>query len=156
MSQHHKCHLTSKLNFKTVPVLPSLDPSLTFPYHLLSSSMHPTGFFFCFFPGFFAIFILLPSNNNNRIHTQKNRLLILAESTGKRLYLPFSVRFGTKRNSDWFQINRKIVNTIWLLPNLTILRKYFSVCTHRGACMQIIVVVMTRQKWQGRNRRIIR
>ena len=30
-----------------------------------------------------------------------------------RLYLPFSIWFGTKRTSVWFQINRKMVNTFW-------------------------------------------
>ena len=33
--QPHKGHLTSKLNSKTVPVLPFLDPSHIFPFHLL-------------------------------------------------------------------------------------------------------------------------
>ena len=40
-------------------------PSLAFPFHLLPSPVHPTGSSFCFFPGFLAIFILLPSNNKN-------------------------------------------------------------------------------------------
>jgi len=61
----HSCFLTSKLNSKTIPVLPSLDPSLIFPFHLLPSPVHPTGFSFCFFPAFVAIFILLSSNNSN-------------------------------------------------------------------------------------------
>ena len=56
----NKVHLTSK----TVPVLPSLDPSLMYPFHLLPSPVHPTGFLFYIFPGFLAIFILLSSNNN--------------------------------------------------------------------------------------------
>ena len=47
--------LTSKLNFKTVFVL----PSLMFPFHLLLSSVHPTWFSFRFFPGFLVIFMLL-------------------------------------------------------------------------------------------------
>ena len=58
-SQHHNGHLTSK----TVPVLPSVDPSLIFPFHLLPSPVYPTGFSICIFPGFLAIFILLSSNN---------------------------------------------------------------------------------------------
>ena len=36
-----------------------------FLYFLLPSPVHPTGFSFCFFPGFLAIYILLSSNNNN-------------------------------------------------------------------------------------------
>ena len=45
-------------------ILPFLDPSLIFPFHILPSPVHPTGFSFCFFPGFLAIFILLSSNNS--------------------------------------------------------------------------------------------
>ena len=52
-------HLTSKLNSKMVSVLPSLDPSLIFIFNVLPSPVHPTGFFFCFFPGLLSIFILL-------------------------------------------------------------------------------------------------
>ena len=57
-----RVQLHLQLNSKTVPVLPSLDPSLIFPFHLLLSSVHPTRFSFCFFPDFLAILILLPSN----------------------------------------------------------------------------------------------
>ena len=35
-----------------------------FYFHFLPSMGHPTGFSFCFFFGFLAIFILLSSNNN--------------------------------------------------------------------------------------------
>ena len=64
ISQIYIYHLTSKLNSKTVE-LPSLDPSsLIFPFHLLPSPVHPTGFSFCIFPGFLAIFILMSSSNN--------------------------------------------------------------------------------------------
>merc|ERR1719154_450452 len=67
-SQPHKGHLISKLNSNTVSVLPSLDPSLIFPFLLLTSpAAHPTGFSFCFFPGFLAIFTLLSSSNNNNM-----------------------------------------------------------------------------------------
>ena len=74
-------HLTSK----TVPVLPSLDPSILFPFYLLPSPVHPTRFSFCFFPGFFAIFILL-SSNNILIHAEIlkrsfNRILIEHSAT---------------------------------------------------------------------------
>ena len=50
----------------TVTVLPSLDPSLIFAFHLLPSTVQPTGFCSCFFPGFLAIFISLSSNNSNK------------------------------------------------------------------------------------------
>ena len=62
-SQPHKGHFTYKISSKTVPILPFLDPSLIFPFHLLPSPVHPTGFSFCFFTGFLAIFISLSSNN---------------------------------------------------------------------------------------------
>ena len=45
-----------------VPVLPSLDAYLIFPFHLLPPSAHLTRFFFWFFTGFLAIFILISSN----------------------------------------------------------------------------------------------
>ena len=57
----HKGHFTSKLNSKTVPVLPSFNSSLLFPFHLLPYPMHLTGFSLYIFPGFLAIFILLSS-----------------------------------------------------------------------------------------------
>jgi len=46
-------------------------------------------------------------------YTHKNILEILLNLTEFRFYLPFSDRFGTKRMSVWFQINRNMVNTIW-------------------------------------------
>ena len=52
-----------ELPSKTIPVVSSLDPCLIFSFHILPSSVHPTGFSFCFFSSFLAIFILLPSNN---------------------------------------------------------------------------------------------
>ena len=54
----------SKLNSETVPVSPSFDSSLIFPFHILPSTVHHTGFFICFFPGFLAIFIMSSSNNS--------------------------------------------------------------------------------------------
>ena len=68
---HRRCfynHLISKLKSKTVPVLPSVGPSLIFPFHLLPFPVHHTRFSFCFFPGFFKIFILLSSNKKITLH----------------------------------------------------------------------------------------
>ena len=45
--------------------------------------------------------------------TQRNIFQILLNQTEIRLYLPFSDWYGTKRTSVWFQINLKMVNTIW-------------------------------------------
>ena len=39
-----------------------------------------------------------------------------------------SKKIWTKRTFIWFQINRKMVNTIWFRVDLIIFRKYFSVC----------------------------
>ena len=49
-----------------------------------------------------------------------------------RLYLSFSDWFGTKRTSVWFQINRKMINTIWFRFDLIRFRKDLSVCTVQG------------------------
>ena len=50
-SHPHKGRINSKLKSKTIPVLPTPDPILIFPFHLLPSPVHSTGFSFCFFPG---------------------------------------------------------------------------------------------------------
>ena len=44
-------HLISKLNSMTVPVLPALNPSLIFLFHLLPSPVTLTEFSFCIFHG---------------------------------------------------------------------------------------------------------
>jgi len=64
-----------------------------------------------------------------RLITQRNLFEILLNQTEIRLYSPFSDWFGTKRISVWFQINRKIVNTIWFQFDLTRFGKDFSVCS---------------------------
>ena len=51
-------HLTSKFNFKTVPVLHSLDPSLISPFYILLSPVHPTRISFCLITDFLAFFYL--------------------------------------------------------------------------------------------------
>ena len=81
----HSCFLTSKLNSKTIPVLPSLDSSPIFAFHILPSPVHPTGFFFCLFPDFLAIFTLLSPNNNNNNNNIVARVAIyfLSHSTLK-------------------------------------------------------------------------
>ena len=58
----------SKLNSKTVPVLPSVNHFLIISFHLLPSPVHPIGFSFRFFPDLLAIFIL--SSNNNNLNVQ--------------------------------------------------------------------------------------
>ena len=54
-SLQYSWSLTCNINSWMVPVLPSLDPSLIFPFQLLPSPVNPTGFSFCFFLGFLAI-----------------------------------------------------------------------------------------------------
>ena len=48
--QPHKGHLISKLNSKTVPVLPSLDSSLIFPFHVSPSPVHIYRIYLLFLP----------------------------------------------------------------------------------------------------------
>ena len=55
-------------------------------------------------------------------YTQRNIFEILINQSG--------IRFGTKRKSVWFQINRKMLNTIWFQIDLIRFRKDFSVCIH--------------------------
>ena len=61
-------------------------------------------------------------------YTQRNLFEILSNKTETKLYLTFSDWFGTKRASVWFQINRKMVYTIWFQFYLIRFRKDFSVC----------------------------
>ena len=53
-------------SYTIVPVLYSLLSSLIFHFPLLPSPVHPTGFSFYILSDFFAIFILLSPNNNNK------------------------------------------------------------------------------------------
>ena len=66
-------HLTSKLNSETVPVLPSVYPSLTYPFHHSPSPVHLTGFSYCFFPRFYAIF----TSNTKQQHALLNLFSII-------------------------------------------------------------------------------
>ena len=75
----HKAHPTSKLNSKTVTVLPSLAPSPIFHFHLIPSPVHPTGFSFCFIPGRRKLNISLlynPSSNNIVVQITNNLTLL--------------------------------------------------------------------------------
>ena len=56
-------HLHTELQDAVPAVLPSPDPTLIFPFHLLPSPVNPAEFSFCFFSGFLVIFILFSSNN---------------------------------------------------------------------------------------------
>ena len=114
LTRYHACE--SVLNFKTVPVLPSLNPSLApfcvimrtctgaanqtnkpfsfiFPFQLLPSPVHPIGFSFYFFPGFLAIFILLSLNNNNmhnKVHIFFLHCTFCQTENSEHIYLYFS------------------------------------------------------------------
>ena len=52
---------------------------------------------------------------------------ILLKQTDIKLYSPFSDWFGTKRKFVWFQIYRKMVNSIWFWFDFTRFQKNFSV-----------------------------
>ena len=107
-------HLTSKLNFMTVPDL----PSLIFPFHLLPSPVHPTGFFFCIFPGFLAIFILschrtttmvtakcfefiLPKSQIYFTYNHDLVALLLKIATNKSQYLDTNANYSTVTGMVW-------------------------------------------------------
>ena len=77
---HFLRFLTSKLNSKTVPVLPSLDPSLIFPFVLIPFPVYLTGFSFYIFPGYFAIFIL-SLNINLRFRCQARTFQITQKTS---------------------------------------------------------------------------
>ena len=62
------------------------------------------------------------------MYTKRNIFEILLNHTEIRLYLPFCDRFGIKRTSVWFQINRNMVYKIWFRCDLISFRKYFSLC----------------------------
>ena len=76
-SQPHKGHLTSKPNYRQFPSYLLCTP-LLIPFHLLPSPVYPTGFSFCFFPGFVAIFTLLSSINNNNFTVNRMKYLLLS------------------------------------------------------------------------------
>ena len=67
-------------------------------------------------------------NRGRNLYTQGNIFEILWNQTEIRLYLPFSEWFGIKRTSVWFQMNRKMVNTIWFRFDFLRFRKDLSVC----------------------------
>ena len=60
----HKGHLTFTLNYRWFPSY-LLCTFFLLNLNLLPSTVHPTRFSFCFFPGCLAIFTLLSSNDNN-------------------------------------------------------------------------------------------
>ena len=61
------------------------------------------------------------------MYTQRSLFGILLNKPEIRLYLPFFDWIGTQRRFVWYQINRKIVNTIWFWIDLIRFRKDFSV-----------------------------
>ena len=83
--------------------------------------------------------------------TQRNLFEILLNQTEIRLYLPFFDWFGTKRTSVWFQINWKMVNTIWFLFDLIRFRKYFSVCRENSRPVTWCLVPRYGSRFQERD-----
>ena len=64
---------------------------------------------------------------SGRCFTHENHFEILLNQPEIRLYLPFSGWFGNKRTSVWFQVIRKMINTIWFRVDLIRFRKDFHV-----------------------------
>ena len=69
-------------------------------------------------------------------YTQRNLSKILTNLTEIRLYYNFPIDLEPNRrlfgswSSVWFQINRKMVNTIWFRFDLIRFLKYFSECAY--------------------------
>ena len=84
-------------------------------------------------------------------YTHTNLFLIFLNQPKIRLYLRISDWFGTKQTSIWFQINQKMVNTIWFRIDLIRLRKDFSVCSCRCLMLQrvyfIEILTQTPLRW---------
>ena len=99
--------LTSKLNSKTVPVLPSLNPFLIF--HLLLYPEHLTVFSFHIFPGVLAIFISSSSNKNIYMHTENFFEILLYQPD---FIYPFPIDLEPNERPFVSKINRKMVNTV--------------------------------------------
>ena len=66
----------------------------------------------------------------SRTRTEKS-FTNLIKSNRNQIVFTFSDWFGINRTSDWFQINQKMVNTIWFRFDLIRIRKDFSVCTDK-------------------------
>ena len=84
-------------------------------------------------------------------YTQKYLFEILSNQTEIRLYLLFSNWFETKRASIWFQINRKMVNTIWFRLALIRFRKDFSVSANHVLLLLLLCLLKTRDTWTSRH-----
>ena len=80
--------------------------------------------------------------------TQRYLFEILLNQTEIRLYLPFSDWFWTKRTSVWFQINRKIVSTIWFRFDLIRFGKDFSVSVYKplNDLLHLFLTILTQKK----------
>ena len=61
-------------------------------------------------------------------YTQRNFFEILLNQTKIRLYFRFSDCFGTKRTSVWFQINRRMVTTIFFSVWFNNIPKRLNLC----------------------------
>ena len=84
----------------------------------------------------------IKSTRNTVKYTQRKLFEILLNHNETRLYLPLSDWFGTKPTSIWFQINRKMVNTIWFRVDLIIFWKYFSArISVKGSALITLIVL---------------
>ena len=83
---------------------------------------------------FFGEFFFLSQNekeeNMRILHRNSTQREIYYNQTEIRLFLLFSDLLGTKRTSVCFQINRKMVYTIWFRFDLIWFLNNFSVCTN--------------------------
>ena len=89
------------------------------------------------YDGFWEGLQFWPSDAERNIHTENiSQILIIQTKFG--LWLSFSDRFITNRNSNWCWIYRKRVITIQIWFGLARFRKDFSVCINSTLTMQIL------------------
>ena len=121
---------SNSTSYKMIPISLFLHPSLIFPFLLLYFPVYHTEFLFICSQvplSFLSCCHQATTFAANPLHTKKC-FRIISIQTEIRLYLPFFDWFVTKRTSVLFQINRKMVNTIWFRFDLIRFGKDFSVC----------------------------
>ena len=90
---------------------------------------------------------MLQNFSQHWYYAQKNLFKILLNQTEIRLYLKCTDWLSTKQTSIWFQINWKMVNTIWFLFDSIRFWKDFSVLI-----LQSVQVIFTEPLRLGSNK----
>ena len=134
---------TSKLNYKTIPVLPSLDHSLIFPFHIIFSPVHPTGFYHCFS---LASLLFLFCYHRTKTTTKSSRITI-----SKNVQTPLRSRHIYMKDVHCAKPNRKLIFLIFnfrvivdCIYNLLVCHLNFKVC-HRLKKILLKAAIFTRK-----------